>query len=89
MIFAVCFKAFPLVSGRHFISDLQEAQRRGFISKTPRFNSIFNYLEMEGMTAFLKQLIIESSLPLRSVELDFAVDSSGFSTGLISEVSRC
>lgn len=82
MIFAVCFKVYSLVSGRRFISDLQEANRRGFISHTPHFNSIFNYLELEEMTGILKQMIIESSLPLKSVEHDFAADSSGFSTGI-------
>jgi Transposase DDE domain/SWIM zinc finger len=81
MIFAACFKVFSLVSGRRFISDLREAQRRGYINRTPHFNSIFNYLELPEMTACLKRLITESSLPLRSVEENFAVDSSGFSTG--------
>ncbi|HEY0320678.1 MAG TPA: transposase [Pyrinomonadaceae bacterium] len=81
MIFCVVFKTYSLLSGRRFISDLKEAQRRGYISKTPHFNSIFNYLELPEMTPFLKELIIESSLPLKSVEWDFAVDSSGFSTG--------
>jgi transposase len=81
MIFCVVFKVFSLVSGRRFISDLMEAQRRGYISKTPHFNSIFNYLELKEMTVCLKDLIIESSLPLRTVEGNFAVDSSGFSTG--------
>lgn len=82
MIFAVVFKIYSMVSGRRFISDLMEAQRRGLISKTPHFNSIFNYLELEEMTAVLRQLIVTSSLPLKAVETDFAVDSSGFSTGV-------
>jgi transposase len=84
MIFCVVFKVFSTVSGRRFISDLQEAQRRGYISQAPHFNSIFNYLELEEMTAYLKDLITESSLPLKSVESDFAVDSSGFATGQFS-----
>lgn len=81
MIFCSVFKIYSTVSGRRFISDLREAQRREFISNTPHFNSIFNYLELEEMTAYLKELIVTSSLPLRGVEWDFAVDSSGFSTG--------
>lgn len=81
MIFCVVFKVYSLISGRRFISDLKEAQRREYILKTPHFNSLFNYLELEEMTACLKQLITESSLPLRAVEENFAVDSSGFSTG--------
>lgn len=80
MIFCVVFKTYSTVSGRRFISDLREAQQRGFISQTPHFNSIFNYLELEEMTDCLHRLIIESSLPLKAVESQFAVDSSGFRT---------
>lgn len=47
----------------------------------PHYNSIFRYLESDDLTAVLKQLIITSSLPLKTVEHDFAVDSSGFCTG--------
>ena len=81
MIFCAAFKVYSLFSGRRFISDLREAQQRGYISKTPHFNSIFNYLELPEMTDCLKQLIVESSKPLKTVEFDFAVDSSGFTTG--------
>ena len=82
MIFSAVFKIYSTMSGRRFISDLMEAQRRGLISKAPHFNSIFNYLELEEMTDVLRQLIVTSSLPLKAVETDFAVDSSGFSTGV-------
>jgi transposase len=84
MLFCAAFKIYSAVSGRRFISDLREAQRRGLISKTPHFNSVSNYLEMESLTPYLKELIIESSLPLKSIEEDFAVDSSGFATGQFS-----
>src|SRR4051794_29969345 len=33
---------------------------------------------MESVTPILKALIVRPSLPLKSVEFDFAVDSSGF-----------
>jgi hypothetical protein len=81
MIFCAAFKTYSMFSGRRFISDLREAQQRGYISRTPHFNSIFNYLELKEMTSWLKELIVESSLPLKTVEFDFAVDSSGFTTG--------
>jgi transposase len=80
MIFCAVYKIYSTVSGRRSMSDLKEAQRRGYISKTPHFNSIFNYLELGELTPYLKDLIVESSLPLKTVECDFAVDSSGFST---------
>jgi transposase len=41
---------------------------------------VLNALESDDMTAILRDLIVESSLPLKAVELDFAVDSTGFTT---------
>src|SRR5882762_4135721 len=82
MIFATTFKVYSTVSQRRFICDLQDAHAKGYISKVPHFNSISNYLESETLTPYLKLLIEESALPLQPIERDFAVDSSGFSTGV-------
>jgi transposase len=80
IIFSATFKTYSTVSGRRFVSDLREAKAKGYLSKMPSYNSIFDYLKMESLTPYLKQLIADSSLPLKSIENDFAVDSSGFST---------
>ncbi len=80
MIFSAAFKVYSTVSGRRFMSDLRDAKDKGFISKLPCYNSIFNYFEDGGLTPYLTMLIEESSLPLQAIESDFAVDSSGFST---------
>jgi transposase len=80
MIFAIAFKVYSTVSGRRFMCDLEDARGRGYIDKTPHYNSIFNYLEDPELTPILGDLIRESALPLRAVEQDFAVDSSGFTT---------
>jgi transposase len=79
MIFSACFKVYSTVSGRRFMSDLRDAHLKGHISQVPHYNSIFNYIEDETLTLYLKMLIEESSLPLQAIESDFAVDSSGFS----------
>jgi transposase len=79
-IFAVCFKVYSTFSGRRFMSDLREAHDKGYIRAVPHYNSIFNYLENPILTPILRGLITESSLPLKVVEADFAVDSSGFTT---------
>src|ERR1700722_9382080 len=79
-IFACCFKIYSTVSGRRFMTDLREACADGYISRAPHFNSIFNYLEDPNLTHLLRQLIIETNLPLKAIETDFAVDSSGFTT---------
>ena len=80
MVFSAAFKVFSTVSGRRFISDLSDAHAKGYIAKVPHFNSIFNYLELEALTPVLHELITRSALPLKALETNFAVDSSGFST---------
>lgn len=80
MLFACTFKVYSLFSGRRFISDLNEAKSKGYIEKTPHFNSIFNYFDSEVLTAYLQMLIEESAKPLAVIEGKFAVDSSGIST---------
>jgi transposase len=79
-VFNVAFKVYSTVSQRRFMSDLRESHRRGYISKVPHFNSISNYLERPELTAILQGFITQSSLPLKSVETEFAADSSGFTT---------
>jgi hypothetical protein len=81
IIFSATFKVYSTVSGRRFMTDLREAKARGYLTKLPSFNSMFRYLEAEALTPYLYKLITTSSLPLKSVESRFAVDSSGFSTG--------
>jgi transposase/predicted nucleic acid-binding Zn finger protein len=82
MLFAMCFKVYSTVSGRRFMTDLRDAHAKGYVSVLPCYNSIFNYFESEMLTPHLLMLIEESSLPLASIEEDFAVDSSGLSTGV-------
>jgi transposase len=52
----------------------------GLIDSKPHFNSVSRYLSDPALTDTLKYLVAASSLPLKAVESDFAVDSSGFST---------
>lgn len=77
-VFSITFKIYSTFSGRRFIGDLTDAHAKGYISKVPHFNSIFNYLENPDLEPLLTDLIIRSSLPLKAVETDFAVDSTGF-----------
>jgi transposase len=81
ILFSSCYKVYSTVSGRRFSTDLREAKARGYLSKLPHYNSVFRYLESEALTPYLYELITLSAKPLQSVEEDFAVDSSGFSTG--------
>jgi transposase len=80
MIFCSVFKVYSTFSGRRFTSDMNMAKEKGYLATVPHYNSIFNFLQKKELTPILKRLIEMSSLPLKRVETDFAVDSSGFST---------
>jgi transposase len=81
IIFSSCYKVYSTVSGRRFATDLREAKQRGYLTRLPHYNTVFRYLESEALTPYLFELIALSAQPLKAVETDFAVDSSGFSTG--------
>ena len=64
------------------MSGIKDAGEDGLLEKAPSCTSIFRYLENPDLAPILKGLIGQSALPLKSVEQDFAVDSSGFSTSV-------
>jgi transposase len=68
MVFACALKVYTTVSARRFACDLKEAHSCGYLSHL--MNSV----------SVLKNLIVQSSLPLSMFETNFAPDSSGFST---------
>lgn len=79
-VFSAVMKVYTTASGRRAMTDMRELASKGYIDKAPSYNSIFNALENKALTPILKAMIEESARPLRSVETDFAVDSSGFAT---------
>jgi transposase/predicted nucleic acid-binding Zn finger protein len=80
VVFGLAYKTYTMMSGRRFMSDLREAEAKELVSKSPSFTSTFRYLENPELTPLLKSLIEQSATPLKSVEADFAVDSSGFAS---------
>ena len=79
-VFMACFKVYSTVSQRRFMCDLDDAKERGYLERTPHFNAISSALEDETLTPILTKLIIAASLPLKEIETDFAMDSSGFTS---------
>ena len=80
MLFCAGLKMYSTVSGRRFMGDLDMAYEKGYISHVPHYNSVFNTLENPDLTPVLNNLIEVSATPLKMVETNFAIDSSGFST---------
>lgn len=79
-IFCAVMKVYGGASARRSMVDMQEYAESGYIDKAPHFNSILNVLDKPEAGPILRALIEESARPLRAIESDFAVDSSGFST---------
>ena len=77
-IFSMVFKVYCTVSARRFSSDLREALERGYLSQEMPGMKVNTLMENADFTAILKALIAKSAAPLKAVETDFAVDSSGF-----------
>lgn len=80
MVFASALKVYSTFSLRRFKSDMRHANEIGYIDKTCSYSTVSNYMRKPEFIPILQDLIKASSLPLASVETDFAVDSSGFST---------
>jgi transposase len=79
-IYAACMKVYGGMSARRSSSDIEECRDGGFLSTAPHFNSILNVLDDPATGPILTELVRLSALPLAAVEVDFAVDSTGFGT---------
>lgn len=84
VVFSAVMKTYTTVSGRRAASDIRDCEAKGHIDSAPHYNSIFKYLDNASLTPLLKHLIEESAAPLKAIETDFAVDSSGFGTSTYS-----
>lgn len=78
--FAAVFKIYSTFSARRFMCDLEDTREKGYISRRIHHNSVNGYLEKDELTPVLHGLVTRSALPLRAVEVDFAIDSTGFTT---------
>ena len=82
MVQAICIKTYTTASGRRAMTDVQQAATNGLLDNVPSWPSLLRYMEKPELTPLLNDLIQRSALPLQDVEVDFASDSSGFSTSV-------
>ena len=78
IIFCACLKLYHQFSARRISSDLDHAHKMGFIGKPCHFNTLVTFLNNPLTEDLLKYLITLSAMPLKSIEKEFAIDSSGF-----------
>ena len=77
-VFTMAYKVYCGLSARRFSTDLLEAHEMGFVSKPIPGMKATTFAEDPYYTPILKELVGYSARPLRSLERDFAIDSSGF-----------
>ncbi|WNY24489.1 transposase [Methanolapillus millepedarum] len=80
MIFASAMKVYSTFSLRRFMGDLEIAYSKNCMSVVPCYSSIGHFMQREDITPILEELVRITSLPLNSIEKDFAIDSTGFGT---------
>lgn len=80
MVFASALKVYSTFSLRRFVSLMKSANEKGFTNTVCSYSTVSNYMRSPEMIPILLEMVKQSSLALASVENNFAVDSSGFST---------
>ena len=88
MAFSSALKVFTTFSLRRFMTDMRTANELGYLQTTPHFSMVSYYMEKPEFTPILKELITLSAMPLKSVETDFAIDSTGFRTTKFNDYCR-
>lgn len=79
-IFAMVFKTYSTFSGRRFATDMKWALEKEYISNRVPYNTMFDYFKKSELTPILAQMVTLTSLPLRTAETKFNIDSTGFGT---------
>lgn len=79
-LFCAIKKVYSQMSSRRASSLFGTARAKGDIEHSPHFNALCQFLRDPATTPILQQLITTSSAPLREVETEFAIDSTGFRT---------
>ena len=82
MVYSSVMKVFTTFSLRRFMSDMEIAKEKGYIACKPCYASVGHFMQRKDITPLLSKIVALTSLPLKSVEKDFAIDSTGFGTSL-------
>jgi transposase len=84
-LFCAIDKVYSMQSSRRAYSRYKDAEGKAQIIKAPNYNLINKTLNKEGITPILSKLLMLTAMPLKAVETNFAVDSTGFRTSQFSD----
>jgi transposase len=80
IIFAIVLREYLGTSTRRLQSDLNLCAKSGYITSEIPFTTLLDHMQRVDLKNILKHLIEISSLPLKNLETEFAIDGTGFST---------
>jgi transposase len=80
VVFGGVMKVYTGMSGRRASTDVEDCAANGLIDDAPHYNTVHRYMGSAALTPVLKKMIEESATPLKAVEQNFSVDSTGFNT---------
>lgn len=84
-LFCAIQKVYSQLSSRRAQTLFRNATERGQIEHAPHFNAPSKLFNRADVTPILNQLIMQSAQPIAGIEVDFAIDSTGFRTTSFSE----
>jgi len=87
LFFCAIQKVYSQLSSRRAYTLYKNAEGKQVV-KPPCYNMVNIFLNREDITSVLHELLKLSALPLKSVESQFAVDSSGFRTTKFDDYCR-
>jgi len=88
LFFCAIQKVYSQLSSRRAYTLYKNAEGKQQVVKPPCYNMVNIFLNREDITSVLHELLKLSALPLKSVESQFAVDSSGFRTTKFDDYCR-
>ena len=87
-VFCAIQKVYSQLSSRRARSLYVNAEQKKQIDKAPSYNMINLVLNREDLTPMLHELVRITALPLKSVDTEFAIDSTGFRTSSFGEYAE-
>jgi transposase len=79
-VYGCTMKVYSGMSARRASTDIRDCASKGLIDDAAHYNTILRYLDKPELTPLLKAMVEESATPLKAIEHNFAVDSTGFHT---------
>ncbi|MCX6776996.1 MAG: IS5 family transposase, partial [Candidatus Micrarchaeota archaeon] len=87
-VFCAIQKVYSQLSSRRARSLYVNAEQKKQIDKAPSYNMINLALNREDITPILNKLVTITAEPLKSIETEFAIDSTGFRTSNFGEYAE-